>query len=132
MTMSNENLDLFAKSVGADPERMRRGLREMVRNDLRRREMEHEDFEDSAMPKSTTFLIRIPRISEKSARNSERRRAMLPEATRTVRRLKAMLTMAQETLSMVSEPINILEDGPENEVVDLTGEEARRFFPRSS
>jgi hypothetical protein len=125
-------LDELAGSMGINPERARRKAREKVANDLRKAELERDEFEDSMLPSSTTFLVRIPRISSKSARDPRRRAAVLPEAARTVRMLKAMLALAQETLSMASEPVDILEDGPEDEVVDLTGKEPRRISPRSS
>jgi len=127
--MLNEPLDSFTRALGKDPDKMRRQARKKIYDWLERKELEDDDLEDSIIPQSTTFIIRVPRISRKAARDPDKRKAILPEAKKAVRFLEKMLKLAERTEYLATEPdapIDILENGAEDEVVDLSGTEPVR------
>ena len=110
--MANKKLDDLARALGKDPDRIRReALRELKEREDEW-EKEHIDFEDSITPKATTFLIRIPRLSEKASTDPVKRQAVLLDAMKTVRKLKRLLDIAERTVYLASEgnvPLDLLE-----------------------
>jgi len=133
--MKNKNLDDLARSLGKDPEKTRRDVRVEIEAEYKRRDEEELDFEDSITPKATTFLIRVPRLSRKGSLDPVRRRAVLRDAIRSVKTLKMLLALAEQTFRNATEqdgPSDLLENGPEEEVVDLTGDKPVRISFRAS
>ena len=95
-------LDDLARFLGKDSDRIRRDALRELKDRYAEEEDQRLNFEDSITPKSTTFLVRIPRLSEKAARDPSRRQAVLNDAIRTVRLVKGILGLAEETLYYAS------------------------------
>lgn len=130
--MTNESLDKFIRATGRDPDEMRKRIarkieeqEEQREREFQEREKERLDFEDSNTPQYTTFLIRVPRISEKASHDPAKRKAVLPEARKAVKLLNQILELAEEAEELATEPdepTDILANGREDEVVDLRGD----------